>query len=62
MRHAALRAKTKIAYQTDPNMAKNNPPRDHKKQHLFKKKKLFWTVGEHFCVGSIPNIKGGTPN
>ena len=47
MCHAALRAKTKIAYQTDPNMAKNNPPKDHQKTTFFNKK---------YCCGQWVNI------
>ena len=48
MCHAALRAKTKIAYQTDPNMAKNNPPKDHKKNNIFLIKNIVLDSGWTF--------------
>ena len=47
MCHAALRAKTKIAYQTDPNMAKNNLRKTIKKKHFLIKT---------YCSGQWVNI------
>ena len=57
MCHATLRAKTKIAYQTDSNMPKNDPRNTSKKLRFFHKKILFWTVGESFCVGVISRTR-----
>jgi hypothetical protein len=59
MCHAALRAKTKIAYQTDPNMAKNNPPRDHKNQHFLIKKDCSGQWVNIFVLVRYPTSKEG---